>query len=210
MTPAFAPWSGASLSLALPDADSTARIRPKCSCRIERPGKPPGLWSSTRSKDERSLPAWLARLTSEESVNDQHVVVLSEQRLCRRADQSGSDVWIAAEAVSGRFRRQVSARQSRAERWWRAPKRKKSCHRRKKPKKSLQAESAKLSRKKRQIDRFEERLTAQSPVATFVAGLLRCSTGCLFNGPLTVSAWTQLQESACRRCFVSDGEPGGL
>ncbi|HNF98111.1 MAG TPA: rhomboid family intramembrane serine protease, partial [Pseudomonadota bacterium] len=209
VTARFRALVSALLSPALPvrlDSQNSTEVQ----LRIERPGKPPEfvVIVDAVKEDERSLQLRLARLTSE-SVNDQHVVVLSNQGwlpdvLTKAAATYGSRLKLyqvdsegkcllgspgGALAVALKAQKELPPSQETEEEF---------------AKRISEAESE----KQRQIDRFEERLTAQSPVATFVlAGLLALLYG-LFRlwTPADGALWTQLQLGICVPRFVSDGE----
>lgn len=199
----------AMLSPALPvrlDSQNETEVQ----LRIERPGKPPEfvVIVDAVKEDERSLQLRLARLTSE-SVNDQHVVVLSNQGwlpdvLTKAAATYGSRLKLYQVDSEGKCllgspsgallaaikaQKDVTPSQETAEEF---------------AKRLTEAETE----KQRQVDRFDERLAAQTPVATFVlAGVLAVLYG-LFRlwAPPDGALWTQLQLGICVPRFVTEGE----
>lgn len=178
--------------------------------RIERPDKPPEyiVILDAVKEDERSLQLRLARLTSE-SVSDQHVVVLSNQGwlpdvLRKAAETYGSrlklyqidsDGKVLMGSPSGPLAEAIKAQGEVV------------------PTQETAAEfAARLTQaeasKGAAVERFEERLQAQKPIATFVLlavliglyGLFR-----LWAGP-DGALWTLLQMGICVPRFVSEGE----
>ena len=178
--------------------------------RIERPDKPPEyiVILDAVKEDERSLQLRLARLTSE-SIADQHVVVLSNQGwlpdvLSKAAATYGSRLKLyqvdsegkvlmgspsgpLAEAIKAQGE-VIPTNETATEFAARL----------------TQAESDKAGA----VERFEERLQAQKPMATFVLaaalllfyGLFRLWAGT--DGTL----WTLLQMGICVPRFVTEGE----
>ena len=209
VTARFRALVGAMLSPALPvrlDNQTETEVQ----LRIERPDKPPEyiVILDAVKEDERSLQLRLARLTSE-SVADQHVVVLSNQGwlpevLTKAAATYGSrlklyqvdsDGKVVLGSPSGPLATAIKAQsdlppsQETAEEF---------------AVRLTRAESDKQS----QLDRFDERLAAQRPVATFVLAAVLLSLYGLFRLWATVDGalWTQLQLGICVPRFVSDGE----
>ncbi len=209
VTARFRALVGAMLSPALPvrlDNQSETEVQ----LHIERPGKPPEfiVFVDAVKEDERSLQLRLARLTSE-SVNDQHVVVLSNQgwlpdvltkakatygaRLALyQVDSEGKCLLgspSGALKAALRAQKDLAPTQETAEEF---------------AARLTQAEADKGL----QIERFEDRLAAQKPVATFALAAVLALLYGLFR--LWVSEgsalWTQLQLGICVPRFVSEGE----
>lgn len=178
--------------------------------RIERPDKPPEyiVILDAVKEDERSLQLRLARLTSE-SVADQHVVVLSNQGwlpdvLSKAAATYGSRLKLyqvdsegkvlmgspsgpLAEAIKAQGE-VIPTNETAAEFATRL----------------TQAESDKAGA----VERFEERLQAQKPVATFVLAVALIALYGLFRlwAGSDGALWTLLQMGICVPRFVTEGE----
>lgn len=178
--------------------------------RIERPDKPPEyiVILDAVKEDERSLQLRLARLTSE-SVADQHVVILSNQGwlpdvLTKASTTYGSRLKLYQVDADGKVvlgspsgplaaaikaQREVSPSQETAEEF---------------AARLTRAEADKAS----EVERFEDRLAAQKPVATFVLAAVLAALYGLFRlwAPTDGTLWTQLQMGICVPRFVTDGE----
>lgn len=202
------------LVLALMSPASPARLdnqsENEVQLRIERPGKAPAYFVllDAAKDDERSLKLRLGRLTSE-AVNDQHVVILSNQ-----------SAWPAMlKEAKATYGARLSLYQLDAEGTCllgHPPPLLKQALRddapAPDPSETAEAFSARLAEadaeKQRRLDSFDERLTGQTPVATFALGAIAAVLYGLFRlwTPADGVLCAQLSLGALVPRLIKDGE----